>query len=132
MFDRISAVVLFVQDFQTALTFYRDTIGLEVVQLEPDFAAFKMHEQNFAINQLSAASEMVKVPVDGFEPQTGKTDRVLLCTRVENVDVAYETLKAKGVEFTLPPTDQYWGLRTAFFKDPEGNIWEIAHPLPAE
>ncbi len=74
---------------------------------------------------------MVKVPEADFEPQTGKTDRVLLCTRVENVDAAYAELSAKGVEFTLPPTDQYWGLRTAFFKDPEGNIWEIAHSIAA-
>jgi catechol 2,3-dioxygenase-like lactoylglutathione lyase family enzyme len=44
MFNRISAVVLFVQDFETCLTYYRDVIGLPVVQLEPAFAAFKMHE----------------------------------------------------------------------------------------
>lgn len=131
MFKRVTAVVLFVQDFQSSLTFYRDILGLEVAQLEDGFVAFKMQDQDFAINEISKASAMVNVPEADFEPQTGKTDRVLLCTRVENVDVAYDTLKAKGVEFTLPPTDQYWGLRTAFFKDPEGNIWEIAHPIAA-
>jgi lactoylglutathione lyase len=129
MFNRINAVVLFVHDFQKCLAFYRDILGLEVVQLESRFAAFKMNEQDFAIIEMSEASEMVKVPMNAFEPQSGKTDRVLLCTRVENVDDAYEALKAKGVEFTMPPTDQYWGLRTAFFKDPEGNLWEIARPL---
>jgi lactoylglutathione lyase len=131
MFNRINAVVLFVHDFQKCLAFYRDIVGLEVVQLESRFAAFKMQDQDFAIIEMSEASEMVKVPMDAFEPQSGKTDRVLLCTRVENVDDAYEALKVKGVEFTMPPTDQYWGLRTAFFKDPEGNLWEIAHPLTA-
>ncbi len=131
MFNRINAVVLFVHDFQKCLAFYRDIVGLEVVQLESRFAAFKMQDQDFAIIEMSEASEMVKVPMDAFEPQSGKTDRVLLCTRVENVDDAYEALNAKGVEFTMPPTDQYWGLRTAFFKDPEGNLWEIAHPLTA-
>lgn len=131
MFNRVTAVVLFVQDFQTCLTFYRDTLGLPVAQLESRFAAFKMQDQDFAIIEMSEASEMVKVADSEFEPQTGKTDRVLLCTRVENVDVAYEQLIAKGVEFTMPPTDQYWGLRTAFFKDPEGNLWEIAHPIAA-
>jgi lactoylglutathione lyase len=131
MFNRINAVVLFVHDFKKCLAFYRDIVGLEVVQLESRFAAFKMQDQDFAIIEMSEASEMVKVPMDAFEPQSGKTDRVLLCTRVENVDDAYEALNAKGVEFTMPPTDQYWGLRTAFFKDPEGNLWEIAHPLTA-
>ena len=69
--------------------------------------------------------------LETLEPQSGKVDRVLLCTRADNVDAAYETLTAKGVEFTQPPIDQYWGLRTAFFKDPEGNIWEIAHSIAA-
>lgn len=130
MFNRITAVVLFVQDFETCLSFYRDTLGLEVVVYEPpSFAAFKMFDQDFAINQISQAAEMVKLPVEAFEPQTGKTDRVMLCTRVEDVDAVYETLQARGVRFTQGPTDQYWGLRTAFFLDPEGNIWEIAQPI---
>ncbi len=132
MFNRITAVVLFVQDFETSLAFYRDKVGLEVVVLEPKFAAFKMFDQDFAINEIAHAAEMVHLPVEAFEPQTGKTDRVMLCTRVDDVDATYEMLVSRGVEFTLPPTDQYWGLRTAFFLDSEGNIWEIAQPLAAQ
>lgn len=132
MFNRITAVVLFVHDFEACLSFYRDTLGLEVVVLEPKFAAFKMFEQDFAINEIAHAAEMVQLPVDAFDPQTGKAARALLCTKVPNVDEVYETLRARGVEFTQGPTDQYWGIRTAFFRDPEGNLWEIAHPLPAQ
>ncbi|MCI0712098.1 MAG: VOC family protein [Chloroflexi bacterium] len=131
MFKRVSAVVLFVQDFDDCLKFYRDTLGLQVVLLESDFAAFKMDDQDFAIQGMETSAQMVNLKVDAFEPQSGKVDRVLLCTRVENVDNAYATLKAKGVEFTGPPEDKPWGIRVAYFRDPEGNIWEIAHPLDA-
>jgi lactoylglutathione lyase len=55
--------------------------------------------------------------------------RVLLAAGVEDVDAAYETLSAKGVRFLRPPTDQPWGLRTAYFADPEGNPWEINQPI---
>ena len=41
------------------------------------------------------------------------------------MDATYAALKAKGVTFLRPPTDQPWGLRTAHFADPEGNPWEI-------
>ena len=51
--------------------------------------------------------------------------RGLLAAGVADVDAAYEELKAKGVTFVRPPTDQRWGLRTAHFADPEGNLWEI-------
>ncbi len=129
MFNQVSAVVLFVQDFDTCLTFYRDALGLKVVQQEPKSAAFKMADQDFALVEISEAAEMVNLAVDAFEAQSGKADRVLLCARLENVDIAYETFKARGVVFTRPPTDQPWGIRAAYFRDPEGNLWEIAHAL---
>lgn len=130
MFNRVGAVVLFVEDFQTSLKFYRDTLGLEVVVLEGDFAAFKLKDQNFAMQGMSASAEMIGIGVDAFEPQhSGKADRMMLCAEVEDVDATYETLKGKGVEFTRPPVNQPWGLRAAYFRDPEGNIWEFYHPL---
>src|SRR5947209_613911 len=58
--------------------------------------------------------------------------RVLLAAGVEDVDAAYQTLSAKGVRFLRPPTDQPWGLRTAYFADPEGNLWEINQPVKAK
>lgn len=129
MFKKVTAVVLLVKDLQPSLVFYRDIMGLEVAQVEAKFAAFKMDDQDFALIEYSEAADMVKVGEAAFHAQIGTMGKALLCTRVENVDVAYETLSAKGVEFTQPPVDQYWGLRTAFFKDPEGNLWEIAHPI---
>ncbi len=58
--------------------------------------------------------------------------RVLLAAGVEDVDAAYEQLLAKGVTFLRPPTNQPWGLRTAHFADPEGNLWEINQSLEAK
>lgn len=132
MISHVTAVVLFVEDFETSLAFYRDKVGLQVVQLEPTFAAFKMRDQDFAINHIAEAAAMVNVKPTAFESQTGQAKRVMLCARVENVDTAYATLKANGVEFTRPPIDQPWGLRAIYFSDPEGNIWEFAHPLTAQ
>jgi len=65
--------------------------------------------------------------METFEPQTGKVDRVLLCSDVEDVNTAYERLIAKGVMFTKAPVDQPWGIRTAYFYDSEGNIWQIVN-----
>jgi uncharacterized glyoxalase superfamily protein PhnB len=48
---------------------------------------------------------------------------------VEDVDALYADLASKGVEFVREPVDREWGLRTAHFKDPDGNIWELARPL---
>jgi len=130
MFNKVSAVVLLVRDFDRCLMFYRDTLGLQVVQRESNFAAFKIEDQDFVLQEISAAVEMFNVKAS--KSHTRGDDRVLLCARVDNVDAAYEALKAKGVEFAKPPVDQPWGIRAAYFRDPEGNIWEILHPLASQ
>jgi uncharacterized glyoxalase superfamily protein PhnB len=56
----------------------------------------------------------------------------MLCADVADVDAVYQTLTAKGVAFIKPPIDQDWGWRTAYFADPEGNIWELRQAIPAK
>jgi uncharacterized glyoxalase superfamily protein PhnB len=51
---------------------------------------------------------------------------------VDDVDELHAELAAKGVEFVREPIDREWGLRTAHFKDPDGNVWEIAQQLPKD
>jgi catechol 2,3-dioxygenase-like lactoylglutathione lyase family enzyme len=132
MFHKISTVNLFVQDFDMCLRFYRDVLGLEVIRLEPTFVAFRMDDHELHLLQISDGAGVLGVDTAAFEPQTGKLDRVLLCSHVENVDIVYEMLRAKGVTFTQSPIDHPWGIRAAYFHDPEGNIWEISHPLGTE
>jgi uncharacterized glyoxalase superfamily protein PhnB len=55
--------------------------------------------------------------------------RSQLVAFVDDVDGVYAELVALGVEFVREPIDREWGLRTAHFKDPDGNIWEIAQPV---
>ncbi|MFN8560417.1 MAG: VOC family protein [Anaerolineae bacterium] len=125
MFNRVTAVVLFVQDFEACLAFYRDKLGLEVALLESDFAAFRFADQDFALQAMPTAVELFgALP----ERSTG-SDRAMLCTKVADVDAAYQQFRANGVEFTKAPEDKYWGIRAAYFRDPEGNLWEIATPI---
>jgi catechol 2,3-dioxygenase-like lactoylglutathione lyase family enzyme len=43
---------------------------------------------------------------------------------VDNCQVAYEQMRAKGVEFTQEPVDRY-GSIDASFRDPSGNGWKL-------
>jgi catechol 2,3-dioxygenase-like lactoylglutathione lyase family enzyme len=44
---------------------------------------------------------------------------------VAEVDECATALKAAGVHLIAEPTDQPWGHRTLFFRDPDGNVLEI-------
>ena len=130
MFKRVAATVLFVQDLATCVAFYRDTLGLRVTESTPELASFHMENVYFLLLQTSTAARMISEEPLALSIAGGP--RGYLAAGVEDIDAAYETLRAKGVTFLRPPTDQPWGLRTAYFADPEGNLWEINQPLVAK
>ena len=127
MFRHVNAVVLFVRDFQTSLEFYRDTLGLPVALLETDFVAFKMVDQDFALQAMATAVELFGAEVGSDEARGA--DRTMLCADIDDVDAAYETLRARGLDFVKAPVNRDWGYRTAYFRDPDGNLWELRQTL---
>jgi catechol 2,3-dioxygenase-like lactoylglutathione lyase family enzyme len=58
-------------------------------------------------------------PVDPDRVSSEVTIRVPDCVR------AYEVLKSRGAEFLTPPVDHGFEVR-AFFRDPDGHLWEIS------
>jgi lactoylglutathione lyase len=127
MFQSIAAMVVFVKDMDTCKTFYRDTLGLKVTEYDPEHVAVHMDNVYFLLLEVGAAAHMISEQALQLSIEGGPHG--LLAAGIEDVDAAYETLKAKGVTFLRPPTDQPWGLRTAYFADPEGNLWEINQPI---
>ena len=130
MISTINATVLFVRNFVACVEFYRDTLGFEVKDADEGFTSFKVGEHEFALMDLSAAAAMISEEV--IQPKKEGPPRLLFGAFVDDTDKTYEELKAKGVEFVKSPITQPWGQRTAYFKDPDGNIWEISHFLPSE
>ena len=127
MIPRIEATVIFVRDLAGCAAFYQDTLGFTVQQSDTDSVSFKLGDQYFLLLNMAGAVELLSTEVEKLT--AAGAPRVLLAAGVEDVDAAYEDLKTKGVTFLRPPTDQPWGLRTAHFADPEGNLWEINQPI---
>ena len=46
---------------------------------------------------------------------------------VPDCRAAYETLRSRGAEFLTPPVEYDWEIR-AFFRDPDGHLFEIIEP----
>lgn len=125
MIRRIDATVLIVNDLETSMRFYRDVLGLEIVVSDPVSFAFRMDNHDFVLLSPSAAAEMVGEAALELNNGSVSGNRVLLCAGVDDVDATYAALTAKGLAFIKPPVDQAWGRRTAYFADPEGNLWEL-------
>jgi PhnB protein len=59
-------------------------------------------------------------------PMSDGSSPVVIFVYVPNVDDAVHRAVAIGATVLLPPTDQFWGDRTARIVDPNGHVWTVA------
>ena len=124
--SHVSAISLFVEDLETAKSFYEAVFGVEVV-FEDETSVCVKFDQLF-VNLLlnSAAEQQVEpAPVAG----RGSGSRFQLSLWVDDVDAACADLKERGVKLLTGPVDREWGMRVATFTDPDGHSWELAQQL---
>lgn len=124
---RIDAVVLFVANLDRAKTFYRDTLGLQMKSEDQESAGFDFDPTLLLLVSIAGAQDLLSREAVAVPRPAGSSSQ--LVAFVDDVDAVYTDLVAQGVEFVRKPIDREWGLRTAHFKDPDGNIWEIAQSL---
>jgi catechol 2,3-dioxygenase-like lactoylglutathione lyase family enzyme len=127
LLKRLDVAVLFVADLQRAKSFYQDTLGLAVHFEDDSSVAFNLDPVLLILLTSDSARDLLTPDAIASPPRAGTGSQ--LVSFVDDVDAVYAELSAKGVEFVREPIDRDWGLRTAHFKDPDGNIWEIAHSL---
>lgn len=120
MFTKMFANCLLVTDFQKSLDFYQHKLGLAIKESAPGFTSFKLDNLELAIMDKSSTSELI----DSQYLQPGGS--IFLCFQVTDLNLAYETLKSKGIKFISPPKTTSWGQTVAYFLDPDNNIWEIS------
>jgi catechol 2,3-dioxygenase-like lactoylglutathione lyase family enzyme len=124
---RITATVLFVNNLDTCRVFYRDVLGFEETFTDDVSVAYRVDEQDFVLLRTSEAVNMISA--EAVSPGQPGGPRVLLCAHAADIDATFDALRERGLPFIKPPKDQHWGRRTAYFADPEGNLWELWQPL---
>jgi catechol 2,3-dioxygenase-like lactoylglutathione lyase family enzyme len=128
MIDHVNAYALTVRDVRKCAEFYRDKIGLKLVELQDGFAYLKFVDSPGAGVALVSASGLAEeIPKERVRPDESPLQRNYFAVFLVDADQAYEELRSRGVRFVQPPATRPDGQRFAFFEDPEGNLWEISH-----
>lgn len=116
----IDYTVIFARDMKAMRTFYEDVMQFEFRrELSPHWVEFSVGSQTLALTELGLLWHDTPTAEGQLSLQ--------LAFRVapEEVKACAEALAARGVDFAAPVTDQPFGHRTLFFRDPDGNILEI-------
>ena len=125
----LSTCFIQVHDPDLALAFYRDTLGLEVRNdvarehfrwitigstTQPGVAIVLTNYLNGGPddNDLIAAL-IAKGALNGVHFQT------------DDLNAAFEKVRAAGAEIVQEPTEQFWGTRDFAVRDPSGNLVRI-------
>jgi catechol 2,3-dioxygenase-like lactoylglutathione lyase family enzyme len=130
-----SQCFILVHDPDLALSFYRDTLGLELrndvargdfrwitvgASSQPSVAIVLTNYLNGSPADSDAlAALLAKGALNGVHFQT------------DDLDGAFAKLQAAGAEIVQEPTDQPWGTRDCAVRDPSGSLVRIDQPPAA-
>lgn len=121
--ENLTAITLFVDDLAPCKEFYIEVFGAPVIYEDEVSAVFNFGSVAVNLLQSTEAPELVTPLLIGA-PDVGP--RMQLTITVDDVDAVAAKLGGLGVELLNGPIDRPWGIRTAAFRDPAGNVWEIA------
>jgi len=127
-FNEASIRILVRKDYGACYDFYTKIIGLVPTWGDRNgpYTSFAIKEGEKSCLAIFAGTNMPMYK--GYEQPIGTTqpDTVVLVIPTANVDEDYTRLKEAGVQFLgEPQTINDWGFRMAYFRDPEGNLFEL-------
>jgi catechol 2,3-dioxygenase-like lactoylglutathione lyase family enzyme len=120
----ISDVCILVQDIEASIRFYTEKLGYQIAHRMPGFADFMGPPPTLALWDIAHINRHTAV---GVRPQ-GRADNLLIAVRLPTpaaVDQLAAELAARGVVITDPPSARVWRARCAYFKGPDGEVWEL-------
>ena len=102
-----------VVDIEAARSFYADYLGLGVEEMNLGWVA--------RYRSVDGRASLQLVTRDATSP----VDSVLSVHVGDGVDEAYAEAQRRGYEIVHPLTEEPWGVRRFFVRDPDGNVINV-------
>jgi lactoylglutathione lyase len=116
---RLDYTVVFARDMAAMCRFYEDVMGFRLTRSLSE----RWHE--YALGETTLALATGARFGDAPTPAGQASLQLAFKVASDMVAACAAELEAKGVALVSPVTDQAFGHRTIFFRDPDGNLIEI-------
>jgi lactoylglutathione lyase len=124
---KLTDVRLLVADVPRSVAFYRDVVGLPVglETVEEVYAEIDAGDATLGLYRWQLMQAVL-----GESASVGSPGSAVLIFSVDDVDAEHERLTSAGLDAVTKPHDQEaWGLRVCHFRDPDGHLIELNHPI---
>jgi catechol 2,3-dioxygenase-like lactoylglutathione lyase family enzyme len=140
---RLRYATIVVPDYDAALRWYTEVLGLEKVEERTFGAGYRWlvlaphGQKDFGIileiakpidDQMAKSFAGQKDNLRNYSERIGKETRWVF--DVKDCYKFYNVLANRGVKFVEPPVDQPWGVTEAQFVDLYGNVFVVSSPTP--
>ena len=116
----IDYTVVFVRDMTAMRRFYEDILCFPLIrELSPGWIEYRVGGNTLALARPS------RTAADAPTPNGSASLQLAFKVSMAEVDRCADELVRQGVNLLSPPTDQAFGHRTLFFRDPDGNLLEV-------
>jgi catechol 2,3-dioxygenase-like lactoylglutathione lyase family enzyme len=116
----IDYTVIFARDMTAMRRFYEDVLGFSLSrELSPGWLEYRIGDNTLALARPSLTA------ADAASPEGSASLQLAFKVSTAEVDQCADELVRQGIELVSPPTDQSFGHRTLFFRDPDGNLLEV-------
>lgn len=127
-FDETTIRILVRKNYGECYDFYKEKLGLIPVWGDRNgpYTSFATSEHEAPCFALFEGAAMRLFP--GYEQPSSETqpDSIVGIIPTLDLDGDYQRLKEAGVEFLSEPQQMdAWGMRCTYFRDPEGNLFEL-------
>lgn len=129
----ISLVTIVVAQYDSAIRFFVDVLGFELVEDSPSLTNDGRAKRWVVVRPPDAQTGILLAQADGDEQRLAVGNqvagRVGFFLRVDDFAATYTRLTAADVEFIRPPREEPYGT-VAVFVDIAGNRWDLLGPTP--
>ena len=127
-FNETTVRILVRKDYGACFDFYTEKIGLVATWGDRNgpYTSFSVKEGEPPCFAIFAAAHMPMFNGYVQPDKLTQPDTVVAVIPTDDLDKDYKRLKEAGVKFLgEPQLIEAWGMRCTYFRDPEGNLFEL-------